>query len=869
MICRDVLLLLLSMTVLTLRPQGCPAAEVVSPEKFLGHPVAADYKLARWEQIQEYFRLLDAASPRVRVRTVGQTTEGVPLILAEISAAETVDKLDQHQQNQQRVADPRRIKDEAEEAKLAAESKVVVLINCNLHSSEIASSQLSMELAYELATADDPRTREILDRTILLLVPSANPDGVNKIVDWYERSRNQPWEGIGMPWLYQKYAGHDNNRDWFMLALKETRLLTQVLYHEWFPTIVYDIHQMGNNDVRFFVPPFFDPKNANVHPLIDQSLMVVGGHMAADLAQAGKKGVIHGAFFDNWWAGGFRATSQRHNMVGLLTEAASPLVASPIFQRKSDLKGGGRGLPQYAMTTNFPDPWPGGWWRLRDVADYEKIACYSLLTLASRYHDRFQGNYIRLGREAIERGKNEPPFAWLVPPDQRDPGAAAHLLETLQYSGIEIHQAGKPFTADNVSYPAGTHIMYCAQPYRMHLNDLMELQFYPERARYPGGPAETPYDIAGWTLPVQMGVRHVAVSEHFDCEAPLLDKPPVAKANISGADEPESYIVAAGANDDFRLMNRLHKNRISFSIVEKEQRWKAAELANLPRGSLVVADAQQFKSNDGLLAGLGCRLIGVTDSDAATAKSLATVKQPRLALYQPWTASMDEGWTRWVLDHFEYPYTTVHNAEIRAGNLAERYDCLVLPSISTETIMNGHEPDTTAPEYVGGLSRPGVLAIQQFLEAGGTLVCLDDACNFPIDELNIPVKNLLAGKKREDFYCPGSILRVVIDPRHALGYGLPTTIPAYFIRSQAFEVETSQRAASRYRTTVVGRYADSLLLLSGFLKGGELIEDKPAIVEVRYGRGQIVLLGFRVQHRAQPHGTFRLLFNAIQRSVLE
>ena len=339
------------------------------------------------------------------------------MVIAEITYNAAPEQIRQAMTDQKNITDPRLIKNQEDERSLIANAKVVVLINCNLHSTEIASSQMAMELLYDLATGISPEIQEILKRTIIVLIPSANPDGLNKVIDWYERSLGKPWEGTGMPWLYQKYAGHDNNRDWFMLNLKETRLVTKVINKEWLPNVVYDIHQMGNSGARFFVPPFFDPKNPNVHPLNDHMMLIIGGHMAAELTREGKRGILNSAMYDNWWQGGFRTSAYRHNITGILTEAASVLIASPVFQRKSELRGSTRGMPDYAIATNFPDPWPGGWWRLRDIVDYEKIACMSLFSLAARYHDLFVSNKIKLGRDAIERGKTEPPFAWLVPPD--------------------------------------------------------------------------------------------------------------------------------------------------------------------------------------------------------------------------------------------------------------------------------------------------------------------------------------------------------------------------------------------------------------------------------------------------------------------
>jgi len=510
------------LTVLLLSP-GCAAAQVREPEALIGHGVGADYKLARYETIREYFDHVAGNSSRVNVREIGVTTEGRDMFIAEITDDASPAQLEKAMAEQKQIADPRLIENDAQERDLIAGAKVVVLINCNLHSTEIASSQMAMELLYDLATGSSPEIREILKRTIIVLIPSANPDGLDKVIDWYERSLGKPWEGTGMPWLYQKYAGHDNNRDWFMLNLTETRLVTRVIYEQWLPNILYDIHQMGNSGARFFVPPFFDPKNPNVHPLNDHMMMIIGGHMGAALNRAGKKGILNSAMYDNWWQGGFRTAAYRHNITGILTEAASVLIASPVFQRKSELRGSRRGMPSYGIATNFPDPWPGGWWRLRDIAEYEKIACMSLFTLTARYHDLIKSNTIRQARDAIERGGNEPPFAWLVPPDQVDSGTAAEMLSILHATGVEVHKAQDEFTADGVQYPAGTYIMYCAQPYRAHLNDMMERQVYPNRSSYPGGPPEAPYDTAGWTLPLQMGVRSVSVNQPFECRAQKLE----------------------------------------------------------------------------------------------------------------------------------------------------------------------------------------------------------------------------------------------------------------------------------------------------------------------------------------------------------
>ena len=864
--------------VLSFAPADVTAGPIARPEAMIGHAVGQDYKLARYEKIDAYFRYVAESSPRVNVRGIGKTTEGREMILAEITEAATPQAIEQAMSDQKMTADPRLLRDRDQERCLVENAKVVVLVNCNLHSSEIASSQMAMELLYDLATGDTPEILEILRRTVIVLVPSANPDGLDKVIDWYQRSLGKPWEGSGMPWLYQTYAGHDNNRDWFMLNLKETQLLTRAIYHEWLPEVVYDIHQMGNQGARFFVPPFFDPKNPNIHPVNDHMMLIIGGHMGAALTRAGKRGILNSALYDNWWQGGFRTTVYRHNMTGILTEAAGVRIASPVFQRKGELRGARRGMPDYAIATNFPDPWPGGWWRLRDIVEYEKIACMSLFSLTARYHDLFKSNVIKQAREAISRGKSEPPFAWLVPPGQRDPRTAAEMLRILHATGIEVHQAEAEFTADGVPYAAGTYVLYCAQPYRGHLNDMMERQVYPDRSSYPGGPPEAPYDTAGWTLPLLMGVHAVSVNQPFDCQTQQLQTvtPPQGETAEGDADT-NGYLVKAGGNDTYRLMNRLFAADVPVRIVDSPTQWKTVTGREAPVGSLFIADANDLRrAGPAILDGLSCTPTAVRADSDASDRAFPIMARPRLGLYQPWTASMDEGWTRFVLDSFEFDYTSVHNAEVRAGDLKRRYDCLVLPSIGTGSIVNGRSVDTTEPQYVGGIGSEGIVALQTFVKGGGTLVCIDGSCNLPIEHFNIPVRNVVRGKSSKEFFCPGSLLRVWIDQGHPVGYGLPEWVSGYFARSQAFEItdgpnggkQDPRSPAARYDTHVLARYSDTVLLESGWIRGQKLIADKPAAVEVQYGRGRIILLGFRVQHRGQSHGTFALLFNAILSSAI-
>ena len=832
---------------------GARAADVPSPESLLGFRPGADFRLAGWSSVVDYFGKVDAASDRVVVRELGKTTEGRPYIVAVVSDEATIRDLGTFQGLQKTLADPASAEPTEGDAAAIKASKPVVLITCSIHSTETASTLMAMELLHDLASKDDPATKEMLANAILLLVPSANPDGVDKVASWYERTKGHPWEGEGMPWLYHPYAGHDTNRDWFMLNLQETRLLTHLLYKEWFPTLAYDVHQMGGRGARLFVPPFFDPVNPNLDPRVNQGIFLIGAHMAADLATAGKQGVLTNAMYDNWWNGGNRTAPQRHNIVAVLTEAASVKLASPVFLDKEQLRGVTRGFSSHAPAVNFIDPWPGGWWHLRDIVDYELICAKSLLTLAGRYRQQFQANYLALARTSIRKGRDEPPYAWVVPADQRDPGTAAKMVAILHDSGIKVRRASSSFTVDGASFPEGSYVLPADQPYRAHLKDLMERQVYPNRVG-ADGKAEPPYDVAGWTLPLQMGVKVVALGsklQGIDGFPPVDTIEPPA-GSITGAEKPEFYTIRNQANDDFRVVNGLLAAGVEVRSLTIQG---SSGDEKLPAGTLVFDASPSVQAAlKPLLSHASSRVVGRSGLAARS----NVVGKPRLALYQPWVASMDEGWTRLVLERFDFPYTTVHDADLRSGSLRDRFDTILFPSTSAKNIRSGHEPNQTEPAYVGGLGAEGSAAVRAFVQDGGTLVCLEDSCAYAIEEFGLPITNVLKGLPTSTFYAPGSILRCERDDSlNPLTLGMPDEFSAYFDHSLAFDL------ADKAKGTVLAHYARVNPLESGWLLGPEKVQGKAALVTMPVGSGRVILFGFPPQHRGQPHGTFRLLFNAL------
>ncbi len=835
-----------------------------SPEAHLGFRPGADGHLAKWDQVTSYFAKVDGASNRVTVETLGQTTLDRPMIAAVVSSPQTIANLAAARERQRRIADPRLGPPED------APFKPVVLITCSIHSDETASTLMAMELLHELATADDEATRELLEGVIVLLVPSVNPDGVDLVADWYERSKGKPWEGSGMPRLYHHYAGHDTNRDWFMLNLKETKHLTRFLYKEWLPTITWDVHQMGSRGPRLFVPPFFDPVNPNLDPRLNQAIRMIGSHLAADLAAEGRRGVASGVMYDNWWNGGNRTVPQRHNMVGILTEAASVRMATPIFLDRSELRGGGRGFPDHSQSVDFPDPWPGGWWRLRDIVDYELTCARSVLRLAARYGDWFQANYHAMAASSIERGRDEHPRAWIVPADQSDPGTAAELVRILADTGIEVRRSKTDLNVAGTTTPAGSWILPADQPFRAHLKDMMERQAYPARIG-PDGAPERPYDVAGWTLPLQMGVRAIESAEAIDPAATEAVKAVALPAEPIGGDpEPDAYLLPLERLADYRFLNQCLKAGVPVGRFGGEVRFGDSKIS-YPAGVLrlpatdVVLDLYRQTIDQPLFRPKLVGVVGEANSEGFAPFEPEELKRPRIAVYQPWVPSMDEGWTRLVLENHGFDYATLHNAEIRAGGLDERFDVILIPSIGPGTLRDGFAAEATEPAHVGGLSSEGAASLRAFVEAGGRLVCLENSCKYAIETFDLPIKDVLDGLSASQFSCPGSILRAEFppEPRDSfLTIGHPDEGSVYFAGSSAFRTESDGKD-QRGRLEVLARYSTKDVLESGWLSGEPLIAGQAALVLAEIGKGDIALFGFPPQHRGQPLGTFRLLFNSL------
>ena len=738
-----------------------PARAIPSPASILGWEPGADRKLPTWKQVTDYWTALDKASPRVSVRTLGKTTLGRPFLVAFISDSATLANLPRYERIQQELLDPRTRRTARE--RLIAEGKNVILITSSIHSTEVGGFLTPFNLGDRLARAATPEARMILANTIIMLVPSQNPDGVDIVGDWYRSSLDKPHEGAGPPVLYHWYSGHDNNRDWYAFALNETRYVVDSLYGRWTPQIVNDVHQQGANAGRIFIPPYMDPVEPNIDPVLTASTNALGMAMSWRITNDGFTGVATNAAYDQWSPA--RQYSLNHHGARILTETASARLASAIDLPFNQL-GSGRGYDAKVASWNFPAVWPGGRWGIGDIVKYQTAASWALLVEAARDRAAWLESYARLGERALDPTHpwttTEVPAQYVISKTQPDPAALQRLIWTLQHGQVEVHES-----ADGAAYVVPTR-----QPFGSYAKALLEAQAYPNLAEYPGGPPKRPYDVTAHTLPLLFGVKVTA--EKAAATAPGALAKPV----------PEPTYRVPGLSDGTR----------------------------------------------------------------------------RIAVYASWNASMDEGWTRWVLDRNQVKFTTVHDKDLRAGGLRDRFDAIILPDQSAAQLRRGlgaPYPDSLR----GGIGDAGAAALKAFVNAGGTVLAFNEASQYAIETFGLPVHNALEGVKATEFYAPGSIFGVDVDRAHPLAQGFTAPTPGiWFEDSPAFEITDATRATAVLRYPAGGNH-----LLSGWLLGNKLLDGKAAMVEARVGQGHVVLYGFRPQYRSQTNATWPLIWSALRR----
>ncbi len=741
--------------------------KIPAPKDVLGFTPGDDKKLASWAQTVDYFQKLAKASNRVQFQEIGKTTLGAPFVYATISSPENLKNLEKYKQINDKLADPRLIKSNEKLAQdLIKQGKTIVLITCGIHSTEVGSELSSMLIAEKLAKAEDAETKKILENTIILLVPSLNPDGVDIVKNWYDKTLGTKFEGTSPPELYNKYVGHDDNRDWYAFTQIETQLTVDKIHNVWHPQIVHDIHQQGAFGSRLFLPPYKEPVEPNVPKQLVEAYTELGNFMAKDLREKGFEGITTDSTYDAWTPA--RAYSHYHGGVRILSETASANLASPITVKFNQLRGG-LGYDAKTESATFTPVWKGGEWKMRDITNYMTTAAFSLMKHAADNREEWLTRFYSIGKEAV-RPRTKGELKGFVLSE-----ASNEIIDILDRAGVQYYIKLKPIKTDGYDYSESYYVIPIRQPYGNFAKAILENQIYPNLKDRMGNPIP-PYDVTAHTLSLLMDIK----VENVYTILPPKDKTPI------------------------------------------------------------ILD---------------------------TSPTVPNLEKNLTAIYKSYIPSIDEGWTRWVFEKENYKYFSITDRKVLSGSFQSgttdsgktMAHTIIFPDQSPNQILNGYPKGSMPDEYTGGVGKEGVENLRKFVEAGGTLVFLNDSSDFAIEQFNLPVKDVTKGLPRKDFYIPGSILRTELDTSNPIAKGMPKESIAWFEDSPAFEITDMTNAK------IIAKYPEKTedILLSGWALGAEKLAGKAALVEFTIGKGKIILFGFRPQYRGQSLATFPLLFNAI------
>ena len=861
---------------------------VPAPDATFGFKPGADFKLATYDQSIDYFRKLAAASKYVRLVEAGKTSLGRTMYFALISTPKNLDQIERYRQIAQRLAHPSGLTD-ASARELAREGKPIIHIDGGLHSTEVAGAQHTPLLAYDLvsrAQAEDPAAKAILDNVILMLWPTINPDGQQMVSEWYMSNVGTPYELSGLPQLYQEYVGHDNNRDAYMLNMIESRVIEQA-WRDWEPNIVYVHHQSSPFPTRIWLPPFSEPIGSDAPFLMSREVNMIGMAIAKGLEERGQVGATHmGTAFDAWYPGYIDYAPNFKNVPAFWTETALFQYATPREYTIADFPEAFRDLRPQSL---YPSPWRPGWWRLGDAVAYMQTASLAVLEYASKYKESLLFNRYMAGRDQIARGRSEAPFAYFIPQDQRDPVAAVELLRRLAFGGVRVSQLTAATTVAGETFPAGTWVVPTDQEFAAMARQVLNVQKYPDMRQYPGGPPMRPYDAAGWTLPLQMGVRVVAATTPLADEvranlkllgpapdprrkptsyvttdardaAPFDSVPGIgfdSNPNAAAIVPPVGRVTGSGPalsvdpaqNNAFRAINRAWK-----------EAGASVQIAAGASGVRYVIGGLSEAAQDEIVKTLAL----VAERTAASGTPLA---RPRIGLFRPWGSSMDEGWTRWLLEQYGFDLVTLRPADFRVP-LRQKVDVVILAEDARIPVEgggggrgrgagSGGGGRGVRPEYADLVGAEDLARFDQFVRAGGTVVCLGGASTFAIGQFKLPVKNVIAGLRPEEYFLRGSLVEVTTDPTHPVMAGMPEKAAVFVDGSPVFET------LEGFTGRVLAKYQETgSPLLSGYLIGEKHLYGKAAALDVQVGEGHVILLGFRPQWRGQPFGTMRVLFNS-------
>ena len=889
---------------------------ITSPKEYFGFNIGDDYHLANYTQLTSYWKKLTQESDRMKLVEIGTTAEGRSMLMAIITSPENQKKLDHLKEISRRLALAEGLSKEEARA-LAAEGRAVVWVDGGLHGSEVLGAQQLIELVYQMTSRNDAETLRILDDVILLVVPS-NPDGMELVSNWYMRDPEPTKRSSrGLPRLYHKYIGHDNNRDFYMVTQPETEAVNRVLYREWFPQIVYNHHQTGPSGCVLFAPPFRDPFNYLYDPLVPLEIELVGVAMHSRFVSEDKPGATmrSGARYSTWWNGGLRTTVYFHNMIGILTETIgnpTPMAIPFIPQRQ---------LPKNDM----PYPVAPQKWHFRRSVEYSITADRAILDVASKHREDFLFNIYLMGKNSIERGSrdhwtihpkriaaveekiikdkagrtgtgrsrgypmkyyemlhdpaNRDPRGYILPSSQADFLTATKFVNALIKCGVAVLRAAQDFEVNGKSYPAGSYVIKSAQAFRPHVLSMFEPQDHPDDIPYPGGAPIPPYDNAGWTLAYQMGVEFDRVLDSFDGPFEKIEDLAIPQAGkVTGSRNAKGFFLDHRVNDAFIAINRLLQSKED--VYWLKQTFQTGDKI-YPAGTIYIPARRSTEPKLKKLA----KEVGLSfEGTRVKPKGKAFRLKPlRIGLWDRYGGSMSSGWLRWILEQFDFPFEVVYPKTLDNDNLASKYDVLIFASGAIPRARSGNggqrfrsspqlKPEAIPPEYrerLGSVTaKKTIPQLLQFLKEGGTLLALSSSTSIGY-HAGLPIANALVEKLEDGterslplskYFVPASILQVRIDNTNPLAYGMPERVDITFSRSPVFKLLPE---APLKGVRPVAWFDNKTPLRSGWAWGQHYLDGGIAIIEANVGKGKLFLYGPEVDRRAQPHGTFKFIFNGI------
>ncbi len=866
--------LLFSLIFIFILTGNLPGQPVDAPETYFGFKPGADRMLFDYEQLIGYLQKIDPVSPRLELKNIGLSPMGKNIYIAFVSLADNLQNLEKLREYNHQLTFKTDMTSELKD-EIMKNGKIFVLLTLSMHATEVAPSQAVPLIVHQLITTADPLLLAWLKDVVLMIVPSHNPDGMDMVVEHYRKYKGTKYEGSSMPGVYHKYVGHDNNRDFITLSQSDNQAIARIYNQDWLPQVMVEKHQMGSGSARYFVPPPHDPIAENIPAELWNWTWIFGSNMIKDMTEKGQAGVSQHYMFDDYWPGSTETCIWK-NVIGMLTECASVQTATPIYVEPNELGAYGKGLAEYKKSINMPLPWPGGWWRLNDMIDYEISSTLSVLKTASLHREEILKFRYDICRNEIKKGQTEAPFYYAMPLKQHDPSELAGIVNLIKEHGIKVYQLKSPAVIDGHHLEANDVIIPLAQPFRPFIKEVMEKQGFPARHYTPDGELIKPYDITSWSLPLHRGVKaHEIKHRSLEMEKNLAEIHDKLNLKTTLPAQFNGLIFNVNHNESFLAMFLAGKMGIKVERTTTPVNIKDIEV---PRGSFLIRfDSKNQEQIHKLL-----KLIQVSPIVVEQEISFKTteVAVPKIAMVETWFHDMDAGWTRFVFDSYNIPFTILRPGDFKKTDLEKNFDVIIFPDADNSILMEGkwksdnqYYVSSYPPEFTKGIGKEGFEKLLAFLDKGGIIISWGQSTRLfsgtlsmkgekkdEPEEFKLPFNDISSSLQKAGLYCPGSLMKLLLNPESPLTAGLPESIGVFFRGAPVFQTSMPNFDMDR---RVIGSFPERELLLSGYCENEEKLGQKSAAVWIKKGKGQLVLFGFNPQFRASTQGAFKLLFNAL------